>query len=245
MNKTLKRILIGVAIIIGVVVLVAGYFGLRFYQGTRNMTPTETSKINDSVFCIRDRFVNAFLFKGKEGYLMIDAGMDENNVNGALAKLGVDPSQVTYILLTHSDGDHIGSIGLFKNARIYMHKDEEQMVNGKNGKFPLVRFKWKFGPYTLFNSNDTLTLEGLNIKVYHTPGHTPGSCCFLVGGDYLATGDNVILKEGKFVHFVDFFNMDTKMQESAIGILPPPASIKYLLMAHNGVVAEPSHIGRQ
>ncbi len=142
------------------------------------------------------------------------------------------------ILLTHSDGDHIGSIGLFKNARVYMHKDEEQMINGKNGKFPLVRFKWKFGPYTLFNSNDTLTLQGMKIRVYHIPGHTPGSCCFLIGNDYLATGDNVIPKDGKYDHFINFFNMDTKMQETAIKTLPASNTVRFVLTAHNGVKAK-------
>lgn len=236
MKKPVKKSLIGLAILIGLLILIAGGFFLRFYLGTRDMTPAETSRINDSVFCIRDRFVNAFLFKGKEGYLMIDAGIDEDSFKSELSRLGIDPAQITNVLLTHTDGDHTGALGLFGKSRIFMPKEEEQMINGQNGKFPLVRFKWKYGPYTLFHSGDTLTLAGLKIRVFHTPGHTPGSCCFLIGSDYLATGDNLAYKEGKFSHFVDFFNMDTQAQEISIKSLPPLDSMKYILTAHYGVI---------
>jgi len=236
-----KRILISLAIIVGLIVLFAGYFGLRFYLGVRNMTPTATSQVNDSVFCIKDGFVNAYLLKGRFGYLMIDAGMDAQKFKTELAKLRIQPNQVNCILLTHTDSDHTGAIGLFPMARIYMHKDEVQMINGENGKFPLVRFKWKYGPYTLFGSNDSLRLDGLKIKVFHTPGHTPGSCCFLIGSDYLATGDNLIYKDGKIIPFEDFFNMDTKTQAVAIKILPDPSTLKYLLTSHQGVLRIKSH----
>jgi glyoxylase-like metal-dependent hydrolase (beta-lactamase superfamily II) len=37
---------------------------------------------------------------------------------------------------------------------------------------------------------DRLAVGGLSLEVIHTPGHTPGSCCFLVGG-YLIAGDTL------------------------------------------------------
>jgi len=231
-----KRILIFLAILIGLIITVVGYFGLRFYLGIRNMTPTETCKVNDTIYCIKDSFVNAYVIKGRTGLLLIDAGMDAVKFKAELSKLEIEPTMVTHIILTHTDSDHTGAIGLFPNAKIYMHKDEEQMINGENGKFPLVRFRWNYSPYILFDSNDTLILAGINIKVYHTPGHTPGSCCFLVGGDYLATGDNLFYKNGKFEHFEGFFNMDTEKQSVSIKILPGPTSLKYLLTAHQGVI---------
>lgn len=237
MKKTTKRIVTVFAVFVGLLILIAGGFFLRFYFGTRDMAPANTGHINDSVFSVKDKFVNAFLFKGKPGYLMIDAGMDEETIKTELCKLGIEPAQVTDILLTHTDTDHTGAIGLFKNAKVYMHRDEEQMINGQNGKFFFLRLKWKYGAYTLFNSDDTLILAGIKVKVFHTPGHTPGSCSFLIGTDYLATGDNLAYKEGRFSHFVDFFNMDTKLQENSIKTLPSPDTMKYVLTAHFGVIS--------
>lgn len=236
MKKGKKRIWIWAGLVLGLILLAAGTFFLVFYLQIRKMNPAETAQVNDSVWCIRDRFVNAFLFRGDNGYIMVDAGMDCKSVEQELKKLNIRPEEVRTVLLTHSDGDHSGGLGLFPHAKVYMHKDEEQMVNGTNGKFFFMRYKWEYPPYILFGTSDTLHLDGWKIAVIHTPGHTPGSCCFLLDGKYLVTGDNTIVKEGRFEHFVPFFNMDTRRQEESIKSLPDPASVTYILTAHNGII---------
>ena len=238
MKKPVKRILFGFLIFIGLLVLLLGFFGFRFWYGTRDMSPAETQKLNDTVFVVKDKFVNAYFFKTSQGYVMVDAGVSEENFKAQMDGLGIQPDQVTTILLTHTDSDHTGAMGLFKNAKVYMHKDEEQMVNGKNGKFFFLRVHWKYSPYTLLNDRDTLNIGGLRIQIIHTPGHTPGSCCYLFNHEYLATGDNVAYKNGKFVHFTDFFNMDTPAQEAALKNLPELNSTPFILMAHHGIVRQ-------
>jgi glyoxylase-like metal-dependent hydrolase (beta-lactamase superfamily II) len=203
---------------------------------TRAMTPAETSAINDSVFVVKDRFVNAYIFKGKQSYLMVDAGFGQGNFNSELSKLGIAPEKITSILLTHTDSDHTGSIGLFTNPKIYLHKDEEQMINGQTAKMGPFKTKWKYGPYLLFGSNDTLNIDGLKIRIIHTPGHTPGSVCFVINDDYLLTGDNLVVVNGKAEHFVDKFNMNTLQQIESIRALPDLKSFKYILMAHHGII---------
>ena len=202
------------------------------------MTPAETSRINDSVFCLKDKFVNAYVFKGKDNYLMVDAGLSEKSIWAGLKSFGILPEQITTVLLTHTDSDHTGSLGLLKNAKVYMHIDEEQMINGQNSKYFFMRVKWKYGAYNLLNSNDTLTIDGLKIKLFHTPGHSPGSCCFLINNDYLLTGDNMAYKNGKFEHFVDFFNMNTPEQEASIKNLPDLSSFKYVMTGHHGIIKQ-------
>jgi hydroxyacylglutathione hydrolase len=236
MKKSIKRIGLGFAIVAGVLIIVALLFLIKFQKATKEMTPSETGAINDSVWCIKDKFVNAYVFKGEKSYLMVDAGIGKNNFKSELQKIGIKPEQITTILLTHADGDHIGALGLFKAATIYMHKDEEQMINGTTGKTKYFKTKWKFGAYSLLNSDDSLLIDGLKIRIIHTPGHTPGSSCYVIGDDYLVTGDNLILKNGKYEHFVDFFNMDTPKQEKSLSLLPNPASFKYILMGHHGIV---------
>lgn len=129
MKKPVKRILFGFLIFIGLLVLLLGFFGFRFWYGTRDMSPAETQKLNDTVFVVKDKFVNAYFFKTSQGYVMVDAGVSEENFKAQMDGLGIQPDQVTTILLTHTDSDHTGAMGLFKNAKVYMHKDEEQMVN--------------------------------------------------------------------------------------------------------------------
>ena len=236
MKKPVKRILYGFLIFLGILVLAAGFFGFRFWYGTRDMTPAETQKINDSVFSVKDKFVNAYFFKTSQGYVMVDAGVGQDNFLAQMGKIGIQPDQVTTVLLTHTDSDHTGAMGLFKHAKIYMHKDEEQMINGKNGKMFFLRLHWKYDPYTLLSDRDTLNIAGLRIQIIHTPGHTPGSCCYLFNHEYLATGDNVEYKNGKFVHFTDIFNMDTPAQEAALKKVPELNTTPFILMAHHGIL---------
>jgi hydroxyacylglutathione hydrolase len=235
MNKLVKRSLVGLGILIGLLVTGAAVFLINFISATNKMTPSESCQINDSVWCIKDRFVNAYIFKGVKGYIMIDAGISEKRFISEIRKTGIDPEHINTLLLTHTDGDHTGATGFFKNIAVYMHRDEEQMINGTNGKSKFSKTKWKYGPYTLLNSNDSLTIDGLKIKIIHTPGHTPGSSCYMIGDNYLVTGDNLIFKNGKYEKFVEKFNMDTYLQVESLKKLPDPSTFKYILTGHHGI----------
>jgi len=236
MKKILKFFLWFLAVLAGILLIAALIFFVRFRKATKVMTTGETMAINDSVWCIKDNFVNAFVFKGDSGYLMVDAGISKKNFQTELKKFGISTDQITTLLLTHTDSDHTGAVPLLKNAKIYLHKEEEQMINGTTGKMKFLKLKWKYGPYTLLNSNDSLNIDGLKITIIHTPGHTPGSSCFIIGKDYFVTGDNLIVKDKKYEHFVEMFNMDTPMQIESLKLLPAPQNFKYILTSHNGII---------
>jgi hydroxyacylglutathione hydrolase len=235
MKKPLKITLWIVAALLGLIIIGVAVFLINFINATKAMTPGETGAINDSVWCIRDRYVNCYIFRGEKDYLIVDAGIGGKNFINEMKKTGISPDQVKTLLLTHTDGDHIGATGLFKNATIYMHRDEEQMINGTTGKMKYFKTIWKYGPYTLLSGNDTLTIDGLKIKIIHTPGHTPGSSCYVIGKDYLVTGDNLTVNNGGFDHFNEKFNMDTPRQVESLKTVPVSGSFKYILTGHGGV----------
>lgn len=236
MKKPVKRVLQVTGILLGILLIPVVIFLINFLNATKKMTPAETSAINDSVWCIKDKFVNAYIFKGDKDYLMVDAGITKKGVDTELRKLGIRPDQIKTLLLTHTDSDHTGATGLLTNPDIYLHKDEEQMINGTTGKTKFSKTKWKYGRYNLMNSNDTLIIDGLRIKILHTPGHTPGSSCFKIGNDYLLTGDNLIYSQGLYEHFTEMFNMNTPKQEESLKLLPPASNFKYILSSHNGII---------
>jgi len=236
MKKPVKIIFWVLAVLAGLILIAALIFYFNFRRATKAMTPSETGAINDSVWCIRDKFLNAYIFKGEDGYLIIDAGMNAKRFRKAMEKTGIRPEQISALFLTHTDGDHTGATGLFSKATIYLHKDEEQMINGTTGKTKYSKTKWKYGPYILLNSNDTLSIDGLKIKIVHTPGHTPGSACYIIGNDYLATGDNLVVTNGEYKHFIEMFNMNTPEQIESLKSIPDPVSFKYILTGHHGVV---------
>ena len=59
-------------------------------------------------------------------------------------------------------------------------------VGGDSGDFT-----WQKRPaWKPLEDGQTLALAGLELKIFHTPGHSPGSCCFLLE-DCLFTGDTL------------------------------------------------------
>lgn len=90
---------------------------------------------------------------------------------------------ITDILLTHSHHDHINGIkGVLDryDAQLHLLKPEADFW----GRFPARP--------TLHHGGDTLRLGDTEIKVLHTPGHTPGSACYHLG-DRLITGDTLFV----------------------------------------------------
>ena len=96
--------------------------------------------------------------------------------------------RVGKILLTHTHPDHWLSYDLLKQATaapVYCHPAEVQM--------PRPPGRPTFGPERIdvpLADGQELTVGKVSVRVIHTPGHTPGSVCFLVGG-YLIAGDTL------------------------------------------------------
>ena len=55
---------------------------------------------------------------------------------------------------------------------------------------PLDARGLRLQPEILLGDGDTVSFGGIKLKVLHTPGHTPGSLCFLAG-KYLISGDTL------------------------------------------------------
>jgi len=234
MKKLLKWALISLAGLLGIFLIFAIIMMIRYSYATKQMNPADTHAINDTVYCIRDKYVNAYIFKGYDGYMMVDAGMNRNRVLEELAKLKINPYDILAIVLTHSDKDHRGGIRAFTNAKIFLHEDEEQMITGETARF-FFKTRWSYDNYNLIRSDELLNINVFLVKVLHTPGHTPGSCCFIVNDNYLLTGDNLIIEDGKYVHFFNMVNMDTETQEKSIKNLPDPNEFEYILTSHTGI----------
>lgn len=136
---------------------------------------------------------NAYLLTNKETKqaVVIDPGMNPQPLLRRVQELEVEA-----ILLTHAHFDHIGGVDelrKLKKCPVYLHDLEADWLTTpkKNGSlmWPEVGPPISTDPaeYAL-DDGQVLKLLGESIKVFHTPGHSPGSCSFLLG-ETLFSGD--------------------------------------------------------
>jgi len=109
---------------------------------------------------------------------------------------GADGFTIRGALVTHTHQDHVGgsleSWGMPGRipgveelltrmpAKIYVHQTEREFLRGLGSELQAV------------DNHDTLQVGRLTVRFLHTPGHTPGSQCFLVDGR-LVSGDTLFI----------------------------------------------------
>ncbi len=119
----------------------------------------------------------------------------QTRAESELIKLGLNPA---YVLLTHCHFDHVGGVSVLQasGAKVVCSESEKPLIGTNADLFEM------FGAprvnYTVdktMKDGEEREFCGINIKTLLTPGHTKGSCCYLVtekdGGRYLFTGDTL------------------------------------------------------
>jgi len=130
----------------------------------------------------------------KDGFI-IDPGGDADNILAVVQENGI---RVKYILNTHGHGDHIVANKALKEElglQVCMHEEDATFFTRPE---TLAIEKKELGMEIpsradiLLKEGDTVTVGTLEVRVFHTPGHTPGSACYLVSGN-LFTGDTLFV----------------------------------------------------
>jgi glyoxylase-like metal-dependent hydrolase (beta-lactamase superfamily II) len=123
--------------------------------------------------------------------LMIDPGGDALNLLSKIKKLDLN---IKYIILTHGHHDHIGAVNEIKkktNALIAIHELDKEMLKDENNLENNIGRKITIASYDIdLKDGDKLSIGNINLKIIHTPGHSPGGISILTDGAVF-TGDTL------------------------------------------------------
>lgn len=164
-------------------------------------------------------FVNAYLLKVIDGFILIDTGLEMHwdRLNKELEAAGCFPGNLKLVIITHGDFDHTGNCVKLRekyHCKIAMHENDLPMVEkGMRPKRKVKSFIAKvfmtlrkimrkkftfefFKPDLYLTDGQKLTEYGLDASVIHLPGHTKGSIGILSDDGILFAGD-IFTNRGK------------------------------------------------
>lgn len=155
--------------------------------------------------------VTCYLIKNGANWALYDTGLGDHIINmkegqksnagvwtvkktlaGQLAEVGLKPSDVTHLILSHSHPDHVGNLDMFSGATLVVQKAEYEW------KDPMGMSRFKPGQKAITPDGDHDLFGDGAVRLIATHGHSPGHQNLLVKlpktGAMLLTGDSVHTK---------------------------------------------------
>ena len=168
-------------------------------------------KINENVYLFEKiKGANSYLYISDNSEIsIIDAGMPGNafKILNQISEMGIFPNKIKYIILTHADIDHMGSVADLKHATgalVAIHEKEvsyllgekmrklEGMIGGIIGLIFRILFKFiktqNIVPDITLKEGDFIG----GLEVIYSPGHTEGSISLYNAEAVLFSGDAII-----------------------------------------------------
>ena len=140
----------------------------------------EPAKVFDNLYFVGGKLHSSWALTTKDGIILIDTiypYKSEELIIAGMKKVGLDPAQIKYVLISHAHGDHIGGAEMLQKrygARIVMGGPDWEWVE----KYP-NRYQ------TMAPKRDIVATDGMKITlgetavtIWLTPGHTPGTLSY-------------------------------------------------------------------
>lgn len=146
----------------------------------RSLWHAEPAKVFDNLYFVGEIEYSAWAVTTSEGIILIDAIFDysvEDEVVGGLKKLGLDPTTIKYVIVSHGHRDHVGGARYLQEtlgARVVMSAEDWDLVERTKGTWPKPKRDM------VATDGQRLTLGDTTVTLYLTPGHTLGTISTLV-----------------------------------------------------------------
>lgn len=193
-----------------------------------------------------DVFTDAcFLIRHPDGDLMWDLGLPgilagaepqengvftvslERTLTDQLTDIGLAPSDIEYVSISHSHFDHVGQIDQFVGAQWIVHEDEYAAMFPQPGEGSEEDTAGEGNQFIVFEGFETVSFTGEydvfgdgTVVIVPAPGHTPGHTVLQVTlpetGPVLLTGDLYHRSESRDLGRIPRFNADEAQSAASI-----------------------------
>jgi glyoxylase-like metal-dependent hydrolase (beta-lactamase superfamily II) len=124
----------------------------------------------------------------------VDPAWDVPEILSEARQLGLD---LCHILVTHAHPDHVNGLEEMieaTDAPVYIHREEIGFIRDMAVRYQIAIdfLEKRSGNVRTVGDDDLIQVGNIPIRAIHTPGHTPGSQCFLAGKNLLA-GDTLFI----------------------------------------------------
>jgi metallo-beta-lactamase class B len=174
----------------------------------------EPRKVFDNLYMLGTKTVTAWALTTPEGIILFDAMLHhsvEETVDRSMRRLGLDPRDIKYVVVTHAHNDHFGGARYLQDkygALVVMTEEDWSHLHtwpqlGSPAPYPRKDMSVR--------DRQTLTLGGTTVTFVKTPGHTPGTLSPVFP-----------VKDGASTHYVGYWGA------SAAAFLPPEGIAEYM-----------------
>ncbi len=138
----------------------------------------EPQKVFDDLFFLGQTAFSVWALRTSEGFILVDAIFDysvEAEVVDGLRKLGMDPEDIRYVIISHAHGDHSGGAAFLQKfgAQIVMSEADWDLYENGPGEDKATRD-------VVATDGMELKLGDTTVRTYLTPGHTHGTLSTLL-----------------------------------------------------------------
>jgi len=140
----------------------------------------EPVRVFDNLYFLGQTEYTAWAVTTSEGIIVIDPIYEysvEAEVVEGLEKLGLDPSTIRYVLISHAHRDHVGGARLLQErfgAHVIMGEGDWDLLERSGGSWP------KPVRDLVAEDGQQLVLGSTTLTLYLTPGHTPGTISTII-----------------------------------------------------------------
>jgi glyoxylase-like metal-dependent hydrolase (beta-lactamase superfamily II) len=189
----LKKHILGLVIV--VFTFSANTFTLWAQKITEPHKPKEWTqyqapfKIVGNLYYVGTYDLACYLIVTPKGNILINTGLASSytQILDNIKTLGFKPKQIKILLTTQAHFDHLGALAAIQKitkSQFYVNNADAQVAaDGGKSDYEFAKYGMTFAPVPADKTllpNDKITLGNSTISMLHHPGHTKGSCSYMI-----------------------------------------------------------------